>query len=317
MNQRPILECRGLEVYYGSLGAVRGVSLEAKQGEILGLLGPNGAGKTSVIRALTTIVAVTAGSAMIAGHALDDPVAVRSVIGVLPESNGYPGAQTGLGYLRFYGRLHGLSSGEAKARGQKLLEQFGLGEIRRPIGSYSRGMRQRLGLCRAMINRPDVLFLDEPTLGLDPAGKEEIMTHLTRTAIDDGTCVILCSHLLDEVERVCDRVAVMHQGRIVVSGTVDHVIATSGVTGSGRVTVRPDELVRAAQVLEATPVGPSLRYDNNRPGDIELDLAETAGAGAEVLRALLDAGIEPGTFDLRGARLSDAFLALTEKEMTS
>jgi ABC-2 type transport system ATP-binding protein len=228
----PLLECRDLVVRYKAFEAVRGISFEAYRGEILGLLGPNGAGKTSVIRALTTIVKAAGGSASICGHTLDDPMGIRSVIGVLPESNGYPPAQTGIGYLRYFGELFGASPSEADATGRELLDQFGLGTSRQPIGTYSRGMRQRLGLCRALVNRPEVVFLDEPTLGLDPAGQEDTMARFTRIAADDGTCVILCSHLLDEVERVCDRVAVMDRGELVATGAVDQVIAAADLADS-------------------------------------------------------------------------------------
>lgn len=308
-----------LSVTYGDFVAVDEVSLHADAGEILGLLGPNGAGKTSVIRALTTIVPVAGGTAIVNGHDLTDAVAVRASIGVLPESNGYPGAQTGRSYLRFYGQLFGLSIAESDARADRLLRQLGLGENHNRISTYSRGMRQRLGLGRALINNPKVLFLDEPTLGLDPAGKEEILAHLTKSAVEEGTCVILCSHLLDEVERVCDRVAIMHNARIVAEGAVEEVITASGIAGHGKIRVAPEDVGRAEMALRASPSAASLRFDNTRPGDIEVELATGNGARSDILRLLLDAGVEPRSFDLQGARLSNAFLALTgaNKEATA
>jgi len=307
----PALECRDLTVCYDEFTAADGVSLNAKSGEILGLLGPNGAGKTTVIRALTTIIPVRAGTATINGHDLADPLAVRSSIGVLPESNGYPGAQTARSYLRFYGELFGLSRREADFRADRQLRQLGLGDNHDRIKTFSRGMRQRLGLARALINDPAVLFLDEPTLGLDPAGQEELLAHLARAAVDDGKCIVLCSHLLDEVERVCDRVAIMHRARIVAEGTVDDVIAASGVAGYCKLRIAPCDVVAADAALRASPAVRSLRFDNTRPGDIEIELATTDGARTELLQLLLDAQIEPRSFDLQGTRLSDAFLALT------
>ena len=306
-----VLETDELTVRYGRFTAVDQVSMAVAPGEIYGLLGPNGAGKTSVIRALTTIVAVHAGSATINGHPLTNPTAIRASIGVLPESNGYPSAQTGLSYLRFYGQLFGLSRVEADVAANRLLQQVGLGENTSRIGTFSRGMRQRLGLARALINRPAVLFLDEPTLGLDPAGKEEMMAYLTQTAIDDGTCVILCSHLLDEVERVCDRVAIMDRARVVAEGTVEDVINTAGVSGYGRVRISPEDVSAAGTALEASSSSVSIDFDNTRPGDLEIELGPQYGARSELLRTLLDAGVEVRAFDLQGARLSDAFLALT------
>ena len=315
MKSRPLaLDCRDLVVNYGAFTAVDRVSLQVDRGEIFGLLGPNGAGKTSVIRALTTIVPIAGGTATIGGNDLSDSVGVRSCIGVLPESNGYPGAQTARSYLRFHGRLFGLSDDEADGRADRLLSMLGLGDNHRRIGTFSRGMRQRLGLCRAMINNPVVLFLDEPTLGLDPAGQEEIMTHLARAATENQTSVILCSHLLDEVERVCDRVAIMDHGRIIADGTVDTVIATSGVAGRGKLRVRPDEISGAVAALQHSPSAKWLNFDNSRPGDIEIELSSNDGVRGAILRQLLDAGVEPRSFDLQGARLSDAFLALTGSE---
>jgi len=300
-----------LSVAYGDVIAVDRVSLQVERGSICGLLGPNGAGKTSMIRALTTIVPVASGTATVAGHPLTDPVAVRSSIGVLPESNGYPGSQTALGYLRFYGQLYGIDAADAEQRALRLLEQFGLSGRRSRISTFSRGMRQRLGLARALINDPAVLFLDEPTLGLDPAGKEEIMVELARLAVEHGTTIFLCTHLLDEVERVCDRVAIMHDGRVVSEGTVDEIVNSSGAEGFARIRVRPADVPVSDEALRGTGVVRAIRFDNSRPGDLVVTIDNDHGAAATSLRALLDAGVEPRSFDFRGARLSDAFMALT------
>jgi ABC-2 type transport system ATP-binding protein len=305
------LACQGLTVRYGALTAVDDLWLDASPGEILGLLGPNGAGKTSVIRALTTIVPAAAGTAQVNGHDLSDPVGVRTSIGVLPESNGYPGTQTARAYLRYYGELFGMAPRQAAARAERQLELLGLADNDDPIRTFSRGMRQRLGLARAQINEPAVLFLDEPTLGLDPAGQEELLAHLVRAAAEDGRCVVVCSHLLDEVERVCDRVAIMHRARIVAVGTVDEVIAVSGVAGFCKLRLPLDAVAAAHHALRQAPGVRDIRLDNARPGDVEVELAAYDGAGTELLRRLLDLGIEPRSFDLQGARLSDAFLELT------
>jgi ABC-2 type transport system ATP-binding protein len=305
------VETRGLTVRYGEFTAADSVSIQAGPGEILGLLGPNGAGKTSVIRALTTIVPVSGGTANVNGHDLSDPVAVRSSIGVLPESNGYPGAQSALSYLRFYGELFGLPRSVATARAERRLAELGLGGNDQRISSFSRGMRQRLGLARALINGPAVLFLDEPTLGLDPAGQEELLAHLARVAIDDGTCVVLCSHQLDDVERVCDRVAIMHRARIVAAGTVDEVVRASGVPEYCRIRLAPDDVPAASRLLKASPAVRSWSFDNSRPGDMDLQVVPNDSARREVLSLLLEAGIAPRTLDFQGSRLTDAFRALT------
>ena len=305
------LECSHLQVRYGTFTAVDGLSMVARPGEILGLLGPNGAGKTSVVRAITTIVRASAGTIVVNGHDLSDPVAIRASIGVLPESNGYPGVQTARDYLRFYAELFGMDAAEARRQADGRLRELGLSDISRRIGTLSRGMRQRLGLARALINRPAVLLLDEPTLGLDPASREELLRQLAVSAVDEGACVVLCSHQLDEVQRVCDRVAIMDHGRIVADGTVDDVIATARVAGRTRLRVAPDDMVSVDQLLHASPAVSAVHYDNARPGDVEVELAPADGARSQLLKALLEAEITPRSFDFQGAALSDAFLALT------
>lgn len=307
------LSCTDLTVVYGEHVAVDHVTLDVAPGEVYGLLGPNGAGKTSIIRALTTIVPISAGSAVVAGVDLDKPAAVRARIGVLPESNGYPAAQTARAYLRYHGQLFGLTRAEATARADRLLDAFGLAERTGAIGTFSRGMRQRLGLCRALINEPDVLFLDEPTLGLDPAGQDEIMSRIVGLAGAGGTTVVLCSHLLDEVERLCDRVGILDRGRIVASGTVQEVIAAAGVAGRGRITVDDAQRHAAAELVAASVGAGTATIDTSRPGTIEFTLAGDAVGRDTILRPLLDAGFDLHSFDLEGARLSTAFLALTRE----
>jgi ABC-2 type transport system ATP-binding protein len=300
-------------VKYGDLVAVDDVNLDVAAGEVFGLLGPNGAGKTSVIRALTTIIEPAAGTATVAGANLSEQRMIRQRIGVLPESSGYPSAQTGLSYLRFYGELFGLSPAEAAERAGQLLDQLGLDHTQQRISHYSRGMRQRLGLCRAMINRPGVLFLDEPTLGLDPAGKQEVVRHLADVAVRDGTTVVLCTHLLDEVERACDRVAIMTAGKLLTTGTVDEVIDSSDVPRSSRLRVHPDDIAAAHDVLSRLDCVDDVRFDNARPGDLDLQLVPhpEPPASASVLAAIINAGIEIRAFESDRASLNDAFLALT------
>ncbi|MEO6571144.1 MAG: ABC transporter ATP-binding protein [Ilumatobacteraceae bacterium] len=300
-----------MTVRYGDVVAVDSVSLSVDRGEIFGLLGPNGAGKTSVIRALTTIAPIAGGSASVAGCSLERPNEVRARIGVLPESTGYPGSQSAIAYLRFYGQLFGLDRSASELRGRRLLEQFGLAGRPGRIASFSRGMRQRLGMCRALMSSPSVLFLDEPTLGLDPVGKDEMLDELARIAVDDGTCVILCSHLLDEVERVCDRIAILHEGLNVAEGTLDEVVATAGIAGFAMIRVAVDDITAAADALHGSAAVAGVDFDNARPGDLRVELTPAIDGRADILHRLVDSGVDVRSFDLQGARLSDAFRALT------
>ncbi len=309
--------CEALTVTYGDVTAVDQVTFEVQPGEVFGLLGPNGAGKTSVIRALTTIVDPSSGHAEVAGFPLAEADALRARIGVLPESNGYPGAETALEYLRFYGQLFGLGPSEAADRAESLLATVGLGgHAHQLISKFSRGMRQRLGIARALINRPQVLFLDEPTLGLDPAGREDILSHLTSQVATDGAAIVLCSHLLDDVERVCDRVAILDRGHIVAAGTVAEVIESAGVGGTVRVSVLPEAAQHAAAHMQGLKQVVQATASPSRPGEVEIELAESEPHVNLILARLLEVGVEVRGIELHGARLSEAFLKLTERELT-
>ena len=196
------VEAMRLTKHYGGRTAVEGVSFEASQGEIVGLLGPNGAGKTTTIRLLTTVLEPTSGEFSIAGYPSTSATEIRRCVGVLPESSGYPSHQTGGEYLRFYARLYGLSRTQARSVSTGLLAAVGLEErSRSPISTYSRGMRQRLGIARALVNDPAVVFLDEPTLGLDPAGQAQVLSIIRGIVKDRDATVVLSTHLLPEGRR--------------------------------------------------------------------------------------------------------------------
>jgi len=200
--------------------ALSDFSLEVQEGEIFGLLGPNGAGKTTFIKILLSIARQTAGSAFI----LDEKVPeakIRSRIGYLPENHRYPGYLSGEQVLRFFGQLSGVSSGDLSLRIPSLLELVGLAQWRTvKVKRYSKGMMQRLGLAQALVNDPELLFLDEPTDGVDPVGRKEIRDILTGLR-DRGKTIFLNSHLLSEVELISDRVAILDRGRLLRVGTVD------------------------------------------------------------------------------------------------
>jgi ABC-2 type transport system ATP-binding protein len=313
---RPAVEAHGIAKQYGSLVAVADLTFSVEAGEILGFLGPNGAGKTTAIRVLTTILSATRGTFSVAGIAHTRPAEIRRRIGVLPESAGYPERQTGEEYLRYYARLFGQSRASARATATALLEDVGLLERGRSlIASYSRGMRQRLGIARTLVNDPEVVFLDEPTLGLDPAGQRQVLANVRRIAAERGASVLLCSHLLAEVEENCSRVLILNRGRVVAEGTVAEVVRKAAAPRSGRLHVAPEDAERASAALAATRGVEEVARANGQPGWLTIRFVAPGEDGEVVndaVRALLDSGVALISFELEGARLSDAFLAMTE-----
>jgi ABC-2 type transport system ATP-binding protein len=308
------VEARGVRKEYGGLVAVEDLTFAVERGQILGVLGPNGAGKTSAIRVLTTILAPTRGTFAVAGIPHRRPADIRQQIGVLPESAGYPERQTGDEYLRYHARLFGHGKESARAVAAALLAEAGLpARARAPIGSYSRGMRQRLGIARALVNEPQVLFLDEPTLGLDPAGQRQVLTLVRRIARERGATILLSTHLLAEVEETCSRVLILNRGRVVADGTVAEVSRQAAAPRSARLRVEPDSVPVALRILAAERGIHVVEPEDGQPGTLALTLEDQQGPtpmnGA--LLALAEGGVPVLYFELEGARLSDAFLAMT------
>jgi ABC-2 type transport system ATP-binding protein len=219
----PAIHVRGLHKAYGHKVALQHVDLTVEQGEVFGFLGPNGAGKTTTVKILLGLVHPTSGSASLFGRAAGEPAA-RSRVGYLPENFRFHDWMTGAGLLDFHGRLAGLSVAERKERIPHVLEQVGLaGRGGDKIRSYSKGMTQRIGLAQAIIHEPDLVLLDEPTSALDPVGRREVRD-LIRGLQARGMTVFLNSHLLSEVEMVCDRVAIVDRGQVVRSGRLDDLM---------------------------------------------------------------------------------------------
>lgn len=212
-----IILIKNISKLYGAFKAVDDLTLSVNIGEFFGFLGPNGAGKTTTIRMITGIINPDAGSVEVAGLNHANRKEINKIIGAVPESRGFYEWMTGWECLSFFGKLYGLDDGE---RIQKLLDQVGLLKNKnKKISAYSRGMKQRLGLARALINNPKLLILDEPTLGLDPQGQEDIKNLLIKLN-KSGTTIFYSSHLLSEVENLCSRVAIINEGKLVAEGTV-------------------------------------------------------------------------------------------------
>jgi ABC-2 type transport system ATP-binding protein len=312
-----VLAVGGISKSFGSLMAVRDLSFEARPGEIIGLLGPNGAGKTTAIRVLSTILPPTRGSFAVGGVPHSRPGAIRQQIGVLPESAGYPLHQTGAEFLRYYARLFGHSAPSAREIAASLLAEVGLAERgSSPIATYSRGMRQRLGVARALVNAPSVIFLDEPTLGLDPAGQRQMLAVVREVAGHRGATVILSTHFLDEVEEVCSRVIILNRGEVIAEGSVAD-IKRRAAPRTVRVHVPAEMHDEALSALaQARGVAHVDSIDGERGWlTAAFDSAWLGGhqrAGMNsAIRALADADVPILSFEQEGGRLSDAFLYLT------
>jgi ABC-2 type transport system ATP-binding protein len=216
-----IINVENLVKKYDGYTALDGLNFTVEDGDIFGFLGPNGAGKTTTIRILTGIIKADSGNVLIDGHdVFREPLAVKEIINALPESNGYYDWMTAREYLEFFSILY--EEKVSKLEIYKLLEVVGLQDNEgHLIHSYSRGMKQRLGIARALINKPKVLFLDEPTNGLDPKGRRDIHDLLIDLNRKNGTTIFLSTHLLDDVERLCNRVAIINYGKIVKTGEID------------------------------------------------------------------------------------------------
>ena len=318
MTSAHTIEAHGLRKAYGGTVAVEELSFTARAGEVVGLLGPNGAGKTTAIRVLTTIFPPTAGSFAVAGIPHTRPAAIRQRVGVLPESAGYPEQQTGAEFLRYHARLFGHSRESAQATAGALLDQAGLAERKDyRIATYSRGMRQRLGIARALVNDPEVVFFDEPTLGLDPAGQRQVLRLVEGIARERGATVVLSTHFLAEVEDTCSRVLILNRGRVIAEGTVAEVTRRAAAPRRGRFRVPADLRERALAALAQVPQVDDPQPLDGRPDWLAASFEDAAAIPemvSEAVRALARAEVPLLAFELEGARLSDAFLSMTGED---
>jgi ABC-2 type transport system ATP-binding protein len=298
----------GLVKSYGSVRALAGVDLEAAAGTVLGLLGPNGAGKTTIIRILTTLLKPDAGSAQVAGlDVVHDAARLRERIGLAGQYAAVDENLTGLENLTMVGRLYGEPRAAAKRRGHELLERFELLDAaNRPTKTYSGGMRRRLDLAAALVASPPVLFLDEPTTGLDPRSRLQLWETI-EGLVADGTTVLLTTQYLDEADRLATEVAVIDQGRVIAEGTPDDL---KDRVGGERLEIRLDDAARAAVALRALE---SMADESpTAAGDlVTVGVHRRAGAIVEAVRRLDEAGVGVEDITLRRPTLDDVFLALT------
>jgi ABC-2 type transport system ATP-binding protein len=303
----PAIEARALErTFSGDVRAVAGVDLDVAEGEIYAFLGPNGAGKTTTVRILTTLLRPTGGSARVAGF---DVVAeagqVRRTIGVALQEAALDPLMTGRELIRLQATLHGLSRDEGRSRADALLERVDLVEAAdRQVGTYSGGMRRRLDLASALVHEPPVLFLDEPTTGLDPVSRKTIWTEVEQLNAD-GTTVFLTTQYLEEADQLADRVGIIDFGKLVAEDTPRALKAQIGHPHL-EIKLADDGAHRAEEVVAR--FGKPLPM---RDGAVLVELERGAGAVAPVVRALDEAGLNVEALDLVEPSLDDVFLEKT------
>ncbi|MGI8779708.1 MAG: ATP-binding cassette domain-containing protein [Solirubrobacteraceae bacterium] len=310
-HSTPAVEVHDLvREFKGGIRAVDGLDLEVRGGEIYGFLGPNGAGKTTLVRILTTLLRPTAGSARVAGHdVVARADAVRRSIGVALQEAAIDPLMTGRELLRMQGALHGLRGPGARDRAVELLERVGLTQAAdRRVSGYSGGMRRRLDLALALVHRPQVLFLDEPTTGLDPTSRGALWREV-RALNDGGTTVFLTTQYLEEAEQLADRVGIIAAGRLVAEGTPDALKARVGDPTLHVELAEAGSAERARAALSG--LGTLEPGDPAAPTRVVLRTAAGKGAIAPAIRALDEHGVVVESIEVESPTLDDVFAAVT------
>ena len=308
-SEPPAIRTDGLTRTFGSFTAVESLNLEIPVGIVYGLLGPNGAGKSTALRMITTLLAPTRGRAAVLGHdVVRERHAVRSLIGVTGQYASVDEMLTGAENLRLFGRLLGLGRRRARERADELLAAFSLTEAGgKRVNSYSGGMRRRLDLAVSLIAQPPLVFLDEPTTGLDPRTREQ-MWDVIRSLVEGGSTILLTTQYLEEADRLAHRVGIIDAGRLIAEGTPDELKDRVGSSSLVLTPAAPDDAAATAAIIErVTGRAPALVDQRTH---LQTPLSEASQA-TEVLVALRDAGLSPRTVSVDRPSLDSVFMALT------
>ncbi|MFF5975369.1 ATP-binding cassette domain-containing protein [Streptomyces sp. NPDC012769] len=314
VNAEHAILMEGAHKRYGEKKALDGLDLAVRRGTVHGLLGPNGAGKTTTVRVLSTLLRHDEGVVRVAGHDVRREAAeVRRRIGLLGQHAALDEDLSGRQNLEMFGRLHHLGARGAGRRADELLERFGLADTgRRPVRQYSGGMRRRLDLAASLITDPEVLFLDEPTTGLDPRGRGEVWESV-RSLVGGGTTVLLTTQYLEEADRLADRISVVDRGRVVADGTPGELKTR---VGRDRIDVVVRDGARLDEAVKVLPFGPGEAEVDPDRRRVSAPVDDRMASLAETVRALETAGIEAEDIALRRPTLDEVFLHLTGERET-
>ncbi|MGE0213154.1 MAG: ABC transporter ATP-binding protein [Parvibaculaceae bacterium] len=309
----PYIEVRSLRKHFGSVIAVDDISFSVDKGEVLGFLGPNGAGKSTTMKMVTGFLPATGGTAIVCGHDIrNEPIAAKRRFGYLPEGAPLYGDMTPEGFLDFVCRVRRMPRHERKIAVERAVERMGLGEVlHRRIETLSKGFRRRVGLAQAIIHDPDVLILDEPTDGLDPNQKFQVRELIK--SMGDSKAIIISTHILEEVDAVCDRAIIIDHGRIVSDGTPTQLHARSPEYNAVSMTISKDDVERAVALFKALPEVVAVDQNNKTAQSVALLVRPRNGQFIAdlIAQTVRDNNIVVTDLHAEVGKLDDVFRAVT------
>ena len=315
MHAPPVIEAHGLtKTYANGVEAVKGIDFTVAAGEVFGLLGPNGAGKSTTVGMFATTVVPTTGTARLAGHdVVADPIAARAASAVVFQEAVVDRPLTGRRNLDVHGRLWGLTPAATRERVADVVDAFGLEAlIDRPVGTYSGGQRRRLEIARALLSEPQVLFLDEPTVGLDPRIRFELLDYIAGLRAQSGMSIVLTTHYLDEAEQLCDRIAIVHEGRVVANDTPATLLAQLGPEVL-ELRVDGGSVAAAVSALQAHGIGGGDIFSVGTSVKVPLQ----GRSSADAVAAIRELGVTTTAVTSRHPTLDDVYLQLTGESLAA